>query len=180
MLHAALLALTLQAAPDPLAEFEALCMAARGEDAAIEAAALARGYAPVEATQEEEAGSDRADPPPRVWARTDGEVETRVISAPGRMRLAGPWLPVHRCYISAPGDFTGARAGAAALTGVDPFRQRETAVFAWTEHEDGRRPISQARFERGMIPLLRDRGLQVVLVSETRDGVTLSYVTARR
>jgi hypothetical protein len=167
-----------QEAPDLMAEFEAACVTPRGAAAGVEAAALARGYAPVESTLEEEAGSDRADPPPRVWARGEGDDELRVVSAPGRMRLAGPWLSVDRCYVSGPGDFTASRAAAARLTGVDSFRQRQTAVFAWTETPEGRQAVRQSQFERGTIPLLRDRGLQMVLVSETRDGVTLSYVVA--
>lgn len=169
---------TLAPEPEPMAEFEAACLATRGSAAGVEAAALARGYAPVESTHEEEAGSDRADPPPRVWSRGEDEAEVRIVSAPGRMRLAGPWLAVDRCYVTGPGDFTTARASAARLTGVDPIRQRQTAVFAWTEEAEGRRGVSQARFERGAIPLLRDQGLQMVLVSEDRRKVTLSYVVA--
>ena len=167
-----------QAAPDPVAEFERLCLSSRGLPAAVEAAALAGGYAADETTLEEEAGSDRADPPPRVWVRGEDEAEVRVVSAPGRMRLSGPWLAVNRCYVDGPGDFTAARAAAARLTGVASIRQRDTAVFAWTEADGVRRGIRQAQFERGTIPLLRDRGLQMVLVSESREGVTLSYVVA--
>ena len=132
----------------------------------------------MESTLEEEAGSDRADLPPRVWSRGEDEAEVRIVSAPGRMRLDGPWLSVDRCYVTGPGDFTAVRAAARRLTGVEPIRQRQTAVFAWTEEADGRRGIRQAQFERGTIALLRDRGLQMVLVSEDRDKVTLSYGVA--
>lgn len=134
--------------PDLTAEFEAACMGTRGAAAGVEAAALARGYAPVGSTQEEEAGSDRADPPPRVWSRGEDDYELRIVSAPGRMRLTGPWLSVDRCYVTGPGDFNATRAAAGRLTGVDPIRQRQTAVFAWTEEADGRqgcgRPSSSA------------------------------------
>jgi len=167
-----------QEAPDLMAEFEAACMSTRGAAAGVEAAAVSRGYAPVESTQEEEAGSDRADPPPRVWSRGEEDDELRIVSAPGRMRLTGPWLSVDRCYVTGPGDFNATRAAAGRLTGVESFRQRQTAVFAWTEEADGRQGVRQAQFERGTIPLLRDRGLQMVLVSEDRGKVTLSYVVA--
>ncbi|RZJ40235.1 MAG: hypothetical protein EON86_12835, partial [Brevundimonas sp.] len=71
---------------DLVAEFEALCLSSRGGAAAVEATARARGYVPREATQEEEAGSDRGDPPPRVWARGEDDAEVRVVAAPGRMK----------------------------------------------------------------------------------------------
>lgn len=165
--------------PDAVAEFEAICLSSRAARDGIEALALARGYAPAEATQEEEAGSHRADPPPRVWSRGEGDAEMRVASAPGRMRMSGPWQRVNRCYVDGPGDYPTARDAAGRLAGVGSFRQRDTVVFAWTEEEAGeRRGVRQSQFERNVIPLLRDRGLQIMLVSRTPDGVTLSYVVA--
>lgn len=163
---------------DLVAEFEAICLASRGGVAGVETTARTRGYVPREATQEEEAGSDRGDPPPRVWARGEDDAEVRVVAAPGRMKGPGPWLSVDRCYIAGPGDLTAARAAAGRLTGVDSFRQRDTAVFAWRPTPEGPRAIRQAQFERHAVRMLREQGLQLVLVSQTTDGVTMSYVVA--
>jgi hypothetical protein len=167
-----------QTAPDPVAEFEALCLATRGEDAAIEAAALARGYAPTQPRPEEDMAGLPHNPPPRAWSRIDGGVETRVLSDQGVMVVTGPWQRVHRCYVSAPGERTAARTTLVGRTGVDPFRRGESFIFAWTEAAGGRTSVSQRDYERRLEPLMRDHGLQTIRVSEFRSDLTLTYMTA--
>lgn len=166
--------------PDALAEFEAVCLAGVGAPETVEAAALERGYAAVEAEQEDKARVQGADPPPRVWARAHDGGEARVVSAPGRLRLQGPWVSVHRCYLAAPGNFDAVRARLATLTGVDPFRQGESSVFAWIERDEGRESVRQGTFERGLSTLMRERGLRAIILSQGRDRqVILSYTTPR-
>lgn len=163
---------------DLMAEFEAVCIRSRGGTGGVEAAALSRGYTAVAATHEEEAASTNADPQPRVWSRGEGEAEVRIVAAPGRMRAQGPWLSVDRCLIKGPGDYNAIRASARQLTGIDSFRQRDTSVFAWLPTPEGPRAIRQAQIERNAVRLLRDEALQMVLVSQNHDGVTMSYVVA--
>lgn len=165
--------------PDIVAEFQAVCIAGRGAAAVTESAALARGYAPVEATRAEEAVAGQDDPP-RVWSLKRGEVETRVVSAPGSLRGTGPSMPVQRCFVAMPAPAAATRRQIADLTGVDSFRRRDTAVFAWLETPNGSEGVDQGSFERGLIPLLRERGLQAIMVTEQPDQLVLSYVTARR
>jgi len=167
-----------QAAPDPVAEFEVLCLMTRGEDAAIEAAALARGYTPTQSRYEEEFDGQPHNPRPRVWSRTDDGVETRVISDEGRLYEAGPFQPAHGCTVSAPGEPTDARAALVACSGVDPFRDGRSFIFAWTEGPDGPVSLRQRDYERRREAFMRDHGLQVIRVSGFRKNVILSYVTA--
>ncbi len=166
--------------PDALAEFEAVCLAGAGRPEAIEAAALERGYAPVEADQEDEARTQGTDPPPRVWARPHDGGEARAVSAPGRLRVQGPWISVHRCYLAAPGDFDAIRARLTTLTGVAPFRQRTSSVFAWIERETGREGVRQGTFERGLSTLMRERGLRAIFLSPGRDRQVILSFTAPR
>lgn len=166
--------------PDALAEFEAVCLAGAGAPETVEAAALERGYAAIEAEQEDEARVQGSDPPPQVWARPHDGGEARVVSAPGRLQVQGPWVSVHRCYLAAPGNFDAVRTRLATLTGVDPFRQGDSSVFAWIERDGGRESVRQGTFERGLSTLMRERGLRAIILSQGRDRqVILSYTTPR-
>lgn len=178
--------------PDTVAEFQALCVETRGDRAAIETAALARGYVSAPAGSKDRFYSEVADPPVAVWTRGEGDAGVRVVSAPTQVRDDdAPWASTNQCFITGPGRFRDARAALIDATGVDPFLYQRGSAFLWVEGPDGRESLSQRQYRDHLAGLMRERDAQAIRVfgsrqdasivraADDRAGVILIYEAAR-
>lgn len=181
-----------KAAPDTVAEFHALCVETRGERAAIETAARARGYVSSPSGSKDRFYSESADPPVAVWTLGEGDGGVRVVSAPTQVRDDNaPWASTNQCFMTGPGRFREARAALIEATGVDPFLNQRGSAFLWVDGPDGRESLSQRQYRDHLATLMRERGAQAIQVfsgrqdaaivraAEDRSGVLLIYEAAR-